>query len=437
MRALPVLLLCALAVAGCASADRSFRPDTAGTATIRVPQDAPTVQQAVDSARPGDLVLVSPGVYRESVRITVPDLVLRGIDRNRVVFDGEVRRANGIVVTAPGVAVENLTVRDHVLNGVLVTGMADESGGLARGSDGYSRLDPAKFPPVQGFRVSYVTASNNGLYGVYAFDSQHGLIEHSYASGSADSGFYVGQCNPCDIAVRGNVAERNAVGYEGTNASGRMSVVGNRFVGNRVGLSPNSDYQEAFVPPRDAAIVGNLVAANAQAGSPAQADGGFGVGIGIAGGTRNLLARNLVTGNPGAGIALASAEDLAPSDNRLVGNVLNGNGVDIVYAASDRAPGSGNCLQDNVLTSTAPAGLTGTMACPAKPAQAAGVRLALPPAPRGVPFPDVAAPPGQPDLPDAATAPPRPAHGLPGPVDLDSYPVPPLALLAEHAGVKP
>ncbi|WP_410615892.1 right-handed parallel beta-helix repeat-containing protein [Amycolatopsis sp. lyj-109] len=437
MRALSVVLLVTLALAGCSSVASSFRPDTAGVATIRVPQDAPTVQQAVDSARPGDLVLVSPGVYRESVRITVPGLVLRGTDRNRVVFDGEVRRANGIVVTAPGVAVENLTVRAHVLNGILVTGMADESGGLARGSDGYTRLDPARFPPVQGFRVSYVTASNNGLYGVYAFDSQHGVIEHSYASGSADSGFYVGQCHPCDIVVRGNVAERNAVGYEGTNASGRMAVVGNRFVGNRVGLSANSDYQEAFVPQQDAAIVGNLVAANAQPGSPAQADGGFGVGIGIAGGTRNLLARNLVTGNPGAGIALASAEDLAPSGNRLVGNVLSGNGVDVAYAASDRAPGSGNCLQDNVLTSTAPAGIAGTMACPASPGPAAGVRLALPPAPRGVPFPDVAAPPEQPGLPDAATAPPRPAHGLPGPVDLDGYPVPPTALLAEHAGVKP
>ncbi|MBE8521917.1 right-handed parallel beta-helix repeat-containing protein [Amycolatopsis sp. H6(2020)] len=434
MRAPFVLLVFVLAVAGCSS---PLRPDVAGVATIRVPRDAPTVQQAVDSARPGDLVLVSPGVYRESVRITVPDLVLRGTDRNRVVFDGEVRRANGIVVTAPGVAVENLTVRDHVLNGVLVTGMADESGGLARGSDGYTRLDPARFPPVQGFRVSSVTASNNGLYGVYAFDSQHGVIEHSYASGSADSGFYVGQCHPCDIVVRGNVAERNAVGYEGTNASGRMAVVGNRFVGNRVGLSANSDYQEAFVPQQDAAIVGNLVAANAQPGSPAQADGGFGVGIGIAGGTRNLLARNLVTGNPGAGIALASAEDLAPSGNRLVGNVLSGNGVDVAYAASDRAPGSGNCLQDNVLTSTAPAGLAGTMACPGTPGAAAGVRLALPRAPRGVPFPDVAAPPAQPGLPDAETAPPRPARGLPGPVDLDRYPVPPIALLAEHAGVKP
>ena len=92
---------------------------------------------------------------------------------------------------------------------------------MGRGSNGYTKLDTQKFPPLQGFRVSYVTASNNALYGIYAFDAQHGVIEQSYASGSADSGFYVGQCKPCDIVVRGNVAERNAVGYEGTNASGR------------------------------------------------------------------------------------------------------------------------------------------------------------------------------------------------------------------------
>ncbi|GLZ33056.1 hypothetical protein Lesp02_52440 [Lentzea sp. NBRC 105346] len=403
MRALTAVFVVVL-TAGCAFAGA----DRIGP-TVRVPQDAGTIQEAVDRAADGATVLVSPGVYQESVQIKTPGVVLRGTSRNEVIIDGEVKRANGIVVTAPNVTVENLTVRNHTLNGVLVTGLT-EGGGMGRGSAGYQKLNPEKFPPLQGFRVAYVTASNNALYGIYAFDAQHGVIEQSYASGSADSGFYVGQCKPCDIVVRQNVAERNAVGYEGTNASGQMFVLGNRFVGNRVGMTSNSDYQEAFVPQADATFVGNLVAANAQALTPAQADGAFGLGVGVAGGTKNLLARNLITMNPGMGLALGSAEDLAPLENRFTGNVITNNGTDIVYAASARAPGSGNCFDDG--------------RCYSGP----GVVLPKAAAPRGIPFNQVAAPPPQPDMPPEA-APARDPH-------VDSYSVPSADLLADRAAVQ-
>ncbi len=80
--------------------------------TIRVPADAPSVQAGVDRARKGDLVLVSPGVYRESVKVVTDGVVIRGVDRNRTILDGEFERANGVfVVGADGVAVENMTAR--------------------------------------------------------------------------------------------------------------------------------------------------------------------------------------------------------------------------------------------------------------------------------------------------------------------------------------
>ena len=95
-RALPALLTAAaLALTGCSSAaapsSDAHHPD--GT-VVRVPQDFPSVQKAVDVAREGDTVLVSPGTYRESVRITKPRIVLRGTDRNTVVLDGGVRLVN-------------------------------------------------------------------------------------------------------------------------------------------------------------------------------------------------------------------------------------------------------------------------------------------------------------------------------------------------------
>ncbi|MFD9225840.1 right-handed parallel beta-helix repeat-containing protein [Streptomyces sp. NPDC060064] len=413
--------------------DRSARPTT-----IRVPTQAATINAALDRARPGDLVLVSPGVYHESVKVRTDRVVLRGTDRNRVVIDGEGRRSNGVVVTAAGVSVENLTVRNHLLNGVLVTGMSDGSGGLARGSDGYQRLDPARFPPLEGFRVRYVTAHANGLYGIYAFNAQHGVLEHNYASGSADSGLYVGQCKPCHVLVQDNIAEHNAIGYEGTNASGPIWVLRNRFTKNRVGMTINTDYQEAYVPQQGGVVAGNLVSDNNAPDTPEQADGAFGIGIGIAGGQHNELLRNRVSGNSRAGIVLASHEDVPVLGNRLVDNTLSANVVDVSYQASARAPGRGNCLRGNTLRRTLPEDLQRTAPCPSGNSKTSGTAPRTPPAPApvGIPFLDVAAPPGQPQLPHAESIPATPALRLPGRVRPDHVPLPGPDLLAarRHQG---
>lgn len=184
-------MLAALLLAGptaCAGSSPQGSGDEAPASVVRVPQDANSLQDAVDRVGEGGLVLVSPGVYRESVTVSKARVVLRGLDRSRVVVDGQFERANGITVTGAGSVVENLTVRHHLANGVLFTGVTDESAlraGRAGGS-AYDPLDTVKFPPLKGFRASYVTAYDNALYGIYAFDARNGVIEHSYAGGLSD-----------------------------------------------------------------------------------------------------------------------------------------------------------------------------------------------------------------------------------------------------------
>ncbi|MEU1805916.1 right-handed parallel beta-helix repeat-containing protein [Streptomyces sp. NPDC019937] len=404
--------------------------------TIKVPADAPTISDAVSLARPGDLVLVAPGVYHESVKISKARVTLRGAVRDKVVIDGRLRQPNGVVVTAPGVAVENLTVKNNTQNGVLVTGSAKAAAGSPGQSGGYDTGDePVTF--LKSFLVSHVTATRNGLYGIYAFSAQNGVIEHSYASGSADSGIYVGQCRPCRIAVRDNIAELNAVGYEGTNAGGEMYVTGNRFAGNRVGLTTNSDHQEKLLPQKDAVIAGNLIAANQQAATPEQADGGWGIGIGIDGGSGNRFVRNRVTGNSNAGLMITATADLRPDGNRILDNTFAANGLDVGWTFPTATKGRGNCLRGNELRTTVPARLATTASCP-RPARSPSPSgtWAKPAAPGGIPFTEVAAPPRQPRFPKATTTGATAVPAVPALPDTAGIRLPSASLLAAGARVK-
>ncbi len=211
-------------------------PPEEWTGTTRhVPADYPTISDAVDAADPGDLVLIEPGIYPEQVDVTTPGLVIRGTDRNEVIIDGGFERANGInVIGADGVAVENLTVRNTTGNGVF-------------------------WSSVEGYRASYVTSIHADVYGIYAFDSIDGLFEHSYASGSWDSGFYIGQCDPCRAVITDVVSEWNGLGYSGTNASGDLWLVDSVWRNNIAGIVPNTLDSELLPPVERLTIAGNLV----------------------------------------------------------------------------------------------------------------------------------------------------------------------------------
>ena len=420
-----VLALAALALAACGgSADPPSGPQT-----LRVPADHATIQAAVDAARPGDVVLVAPGTYAESVEIGVEGITLRGEERNTVILDGGDRLQNGVYVTADGVAVENLTVRHFTNNGVLFTSFGQDlvEEVITEGDGGETptrdSVDPAA-TGLDGYRISYVTAYNNGLYGLYAFAAVNGLIEHTYASGHPDSGYYIGQCKPCNVVLRDVTAERNAIGYEGTNGSGGVYVVESVFRGNRLGITPNSQDAELLAPQEETVVAGNLVVDNSDPATPEIEDGYFGGGILIGGGERNLVLRNRVSGNPDTGIGVMTLGRFQPSGNRIEGNVAEGNGVDLVFAPVGTRETAGNCFTGNTFRTSLPARIERALPCDA-PARLR--RIPAPPrtpAPPGIDYLDVAPPPDQPSMPAEAMAKTGGAGPVPPVVDLDAIRVP-------------
>ena len=263
-----------------------------GGETLGVPGDFRTIQEAVDAAEPGDLVLIEPGVYREAVDVTTADLTIRGVDRNEVILDGEFELENGIrVLDADGVVVENMTARNYTTNGFFWTG-----------SDRY--------------RGSYLTAYRNGDYGLYAFDAYDGQFDNSLGAGSPDAGFYIGECYRCNAVIDNVIAEHNGLGYSGTNSGGDLYIVDSTFRNNRAGIVPNSGSYELCYPGRETTIVGNLVHDNNNLEAPAISVAllAHGNGILLAGAIDSTVERNRVWGHDRGGIAAVPFPEEDASD---------------------------------------------------------------------------------------------------------------------------
>jgi plastocyanin len=316
--------------------------DRASGVTRRVPQDYPTIQNGVDAANPGDLVLIDTGVYSEAVFVTTPSITLRGVDRNGVILDGKFELGTGIMIGGNGVAVENMTAKDYTLNGFFWTS-------------------------VRGFRGSYLTAYNNGDYGIYAFGSTDGLFEHSYASGSPDSAFYVGQCAPCRVVLNDVIGEYSGLGYSGTNSSGDMYIINSRFSHNRSGISTSTFDIELSPPGRDTTIVGNVVN---DSGLENEAAGFYatetlaGNGIALVGTHNNHVERNYVVRSRNNGIVVVPILDRHywPS----TGHVVRDNTVLDSGRADLAASGLGtiaNCFSGNIFRHSLPWGLQALNGC--------------------------------------------------------------------------
>ena len=384
--------------------------DTSAARTLAVPAQFPTIQEAVNEASPGDLVLIAPGAYNETVEVTTDRIVIRGEDRNTVVLDGQHELLNGIVVAANGVAVENITVTGYRQNGVLFSGAyATGERGDTPGYDSSYGLDEFV---VDGYRASYVTTYNNGLYGLYAFAARNGIFEHSYASGHPDSGFYVGQCKPCNAVLRNLVAEKNAIGYYGTNASGDVWVVQSVFMNNRLGIAPNSQDAEKLAPQQDTWVVANLVVNNDDANTPEIPEGFFAGGIAVGGGTKNNVWKNRIEDHFGAGLLVIPLNKYDPENNVIRENVFTNNTFDIVVRVNGAAPGT-NCFAANTYVRSDPADVDALLPCEGTLQQWTPGAYVQPVAPAGMNYKQMPVPPAQPSMPNAKTAPATPAVGVP------------------------
>ena len=221
----------------------------------------------------------------------------------------------------------------------------------------------------------YLTAYDNGDYGIYARTSRCGQFDHSYASGSPDSGFYIGECFPCDAVISHVVSERNALGYSGTNAGGNLIIRDSIWRYNGAGIAPNSLDTEKLAPQHGTTILNNLVTDNGNEGAPSfpLERPLLGAGIALPGGNLNYVAHNTVARNSAYGILVVGNIDRnfwLASGNVVVDNQVSASGIaDLALAAP---AGGDNCFSGNTGTRTLPPLLQVTHACGSPLARAGG-----------------------------------------------------------------
>lgn len=295
--------------------------------TLSVPSDHPTIQEAVDAASVADMIMIDPGVYNESVVVRTPSLIIRGADRNTTIVDGGFELSNGFHVVADGVAIENITARNYQVNGFYWTG-------------------------VTGYRGSYLTAHNNGDYGIYGFDSFDGQFDHVFASGNRDSGIYIGQCYPCNAVVTDSISVENGLAFSGTNAGGDLYLINSVWEDNMGGLAPNSLDSELYPPHREVYIGGNLVINNNNADAPTKgfARLAWGEGIVLAGGEGDVVEKNLVVNHDRIGIVTNVLPDKNiwwASDNTVRDNTIAGTGIADLGLVGPLS--KGNCFEGNLM----------------------------------------------------------------------------------------
>src|SRR5262249_26986967 len=151
---------------------------------------------------------------------------------------------------------------------------------------------------------------------------------------AGDAAFYVGECHPCNAVLSDDTAMLSGLGYSGTNAGGDLLVTRSLFDRNGTGILPNSYDDEPNPPQRHATLTDNPVVGSGSVPTRATdpVDGLSGMGIGVAGGRRNVVRGNDVTGSSRYGIALFATVQpqggtWRPAGNLVIANRVGGSGI--------------------------------------------------------------------------------------------------------------
>ena len=341
-----------------------------------------SIRAALANAIAGDRIQVLPGIYHEgspgdlnALSVTASDIELVGISSptRPVILENAGGQSFGIWVSPedsigagenPPCVVSGATIRGFSLSGFTVRGFGGDGVHLAC---------------VNGFWLTGNVADGNGVYGLFPIASRNGIISNNEVMNtSSDAAIYVGQSE--NVLIAANRVHESLLGIEVEN-SRNCSVTGNEVYGNTLGILVDLLPFLGTKTQQNTLVSLNEVHDNNRTNTAEPDDilGVFpsGIGILLSAADTTTVRKNIVTGNQFSGVGVASLclplsllgqscdgldVDPLPDGNRIIGNVVKGNGTQPIPSPLDAfradlswdGTGTGNCWKGNAFGTSVP-----------------------------------------------------------------------------------
>jgi parallel beta-helix repeat protein len=325
----------------------SFATAVPASAQVIVVLPGESIQEAVHAAQPGDTIIVQAGEYRESVSIRKDDITIQGAGASDV----------GTVLLPP---TSETRVCGRGAAGFCMLGFKTSDGVISNTNISGFKIDG--FPAFgiivvagEGAVFENNLASNDGEYGIAAFDSTRVRMIGNTATGNGEAGLYVGDSRRARATIQNNQVFGNGAFGIFLRDAAIGDVSGNDVHDNCTGIMILNTPGPVNAGRYD--IHDNSVRTNNEF-CPGFEEEGFpptsGNGVAVVGGRRVQIHDNDIRRNRpsddvpfhGGVVIISFPGGSAPRDNEVRNNVLFRNRPNVFSDGT----GSGNVVEGNVCT---------------------------------------------------------------------------------------
>jgi len=206
-------------------------PSFADPAIIRVPANYPTIQEAINTANPGDIVQVAPGTYYEHV-IVNKSLSLIGENGSTTVIDGN---GTGSVVhtMADNAYISGFTIR----NGWYGIRLMSSNNTVSGNNIGPDNGDGIRMDNCSGNTISDNIITSN-VYGIHLRNATNNAISNNQISNNG-IGPYLAMGGGIDLFYSNNnlisnnaIANNIAFGGVQLDNANNNTIIGNTLLNN-------------------------------------------------------------------------------------------------------------------------------------------------------------------------------------------------------------